>query len=94
MISVVRATPDDVPAWRALAAVAGEVVDLAWLVRLDEAIEAGHALGAVDVRGRLVGGLLLDPPRVAWMATRTGEAEEALVAHARLLVAPRDLEGP
>jgi len=92
VITVVRATPADVPAWRTLAKVAGEVDDLDWLARLDEAIEAGLALGALDVRGRLVGGLLLDPPRVTWLAARSGEAEGALLAHARLLVAPRDLE--
>jgi len=95
VISVVRAAPADVPAWRALAPLAGEVDDLAWLVRLDEAIEEGRAWGAVDLVGQLVGGMLVhDAPsafRLVWIAG-SGDAQEALRSHARLLAGLRQVE--
>ena len=90
MISVVRATQGDVPAWRALAPLVGDVDDLAWLARLDDALDEGRAWQAVDLHGEVVGGMLVadaggDVLEVVWLAGET----DALRTHAELLAAPR-----
>ena len=89
MISVVRATQGDVPAWRALAPLVGDVDDLAWLARLDDAIDEGRAWQAVDLHGSVVGGMLVaeadDVLEVVWLAGDTDD----LRTHADLLAAPR-----
>ena len=92
MISVVRATQGDVPAWRALAQLVGDVDDLAWLARLDDAIDEGRAWQAVDLHGAVVGGMLVseaddDVLEVIWLAGDTAD----LRTHAELLAAPRSV---
>jgi hypothetical protein len=100
LTGVVRAAPDDVPAWRTLARQVGQPDDLAWLAKLDDAIDAGTAWQAVDLDGTIVGGMLLslapDEVAITWLdvapSHRGRDVEHSLEQHATLVAAPRPVE--